>query len=369
MEKSLDFIKYSIIKTTMKSGVCTNAAPPFLILSEGVSLMLNEIDSYHSLKKWKDIHILAEIHDTTALNQFHDEVMKAAWKIAITQFEKSFGTPPCSFSWFITGSGGRKEQGLYSDQDHGIVFYDDTKEAKNYFQKLGNEISKGLEQLGYPYCDGKIMSSNPMWCKSVEGWKEQLTQWMLDKSWESIRYLQIFYDSRTLIGNQMLPIELKKMIFHYHEHDNQLLQRFLDNIQFFKHAVGPLGQLFVQSSGKYEGCIDLKRTAFLPYVNAIRLLAIKEGIVETSTISRIDELSKKEDYRLLLAEVKENFKKLLSYRLSMFSSAESYEDVHYLSVKTLTKYEKREIKTILKGGKKVHQLAQAIIEKGVYHDF
>ena len=42
------------------------------------------------------------------------------------------------------------------------------------------------------------MSSNPLWCKSFEAWKEQIFSWMDSESWEAIRYLQIFYDARVL---------------------------------------------------------------------------------------------------------------------------------------------------------------------------
>jgi CBS domain-containing protein len=138
----------------------------------------------------------------------------------------------------------------------------------------------------------------------------------------------------------------------------------MDNIQHIKHAVGPLGQLYVEPSGKYEGCIDLKKAAFLPYVNAIRLLAIKEGIDETSTLERIDRLSKIDEYKEELPYYKRNFEKLLEYRYNLFHHADSYDDVHYLNIKNLSKVEKREIKNILRDGKKLHHYVQGIIDKG-----
>lgn len=341
-----------------------NAWSKTLILNkrEEVSLMHSHFDSYQSIKKWKDEHIHKYESDTLALNKFHDDMMKSASQIALFHLEKNVGPPPCEFTWFITGSGGRYEQGIISDQDHGLVYEEDSETARKYFKKLGDELSMGLHLIGYPYCEGNVMSSNPLWCKSLEGWKNQLVQWMDEKSWESIRFLQIFYDCRSLIGQSKFINELKKTIIDYQDH--KLLQRFMDNIQHIKNSVGPLGQIYVEHSGQYEGCIDLKKAAFLPYVNAIRLLAIKEGITETSTLGRIELLSKFDAYRKEMLYYKKNFEKLLQYRILLFTNAKAYDDVHYLNIKKMSKEEKRDIKKILRDGKKLHQHVQGIIDKG-----
>lgn len=334
---------------------------PILINGEGVSLVHGNFDSYESIRKWKDNHIHQYEMDNKTLNEFHDELMRSASKIALFHLEKEFGLPPCRFSWFVTGSAGRLEQGVISDQDHGLIYEDHTNQACDYFKRLGKELSKGLHLIGYPYCEGKIMSSNKLWCQSKQDWQRQLFSWMEEKSWESIRYLQIFYDSRNIVGENDYVIELKEFIFHYQQKNQKLLQRFMDNIQHIKHSVGPLGQLYLEPSGKYEGCIDLKKSAFLPYVNAIRLLAIKEGLVETSTVERINSLCQMNKYHEELLRYKQNFEKLLIYRGFLFTNAKSYDDVHYLNVKNLSKTERREIKNILKDGKKLHQYVKGII--------
>ncbi|WP_226665992.1 DUF294 nucleotidyltransferase-like domain-containing protein [Metabacillus litoralis] len=328
--------------------------------------MQSEFNSYESIKIYKDNHIHQYELDPEKLNEFHDQMMRSASKLALFHLEKEVGNPPCNYTWFVTGSGGRNEQGLISDQDHGLVYEEHSEIAHNYFEKLGKELSKGLHEIGYPYCEGKVMSSNPLWCKSLTDWKKQLINWMDNKSWESIRYLQIFYDSRSLVGASDLIIKLKNVILNYLNEHKKLIQRFMDNIQHIKNSVGPLGQIYVEPFGQYEGCIDLKKTAFLPYVNAIRLLAIKEGVVETSSLERIDCLSTMNTCYRELIHYKHNFEKLLKYRTLLYSNAQAYDDVHYLNVKQLTKQEKREVKDILKDGKKLHQFVQRIIDKGCF---
>lgn len=321
--------------------------------------MCENFDTYESIRNWKDSNIYKYRADTDKLNQFHDEVMKHVLRIALKKLVPL--NPPCIFTWFITGSGGRFEQGLISDQDHGIVYVDRSDEAQAYFLELGKEISQGMYEVGYPFCEGKVMSSNPFWCRSVSEWNQQLTCWMEEGTWEAIRYLQIFYDARCLTGHEQILRDLKVFIYEHQKKDNKLLVRFLENVMFVKRVIGPFGQIIVEEKGGHEGSIDLKQTAFLPYVNAIRILAIKEGLLGTPTLERIDTLIEKKGYPIELRKYQDSFSKLLQLRNTSYLSGTSYEESHYLSVKGLEKAKKKELKEILKDGKKLHQYVQDCI--------
>lgn len=314
--------------------------------------------SYETIKDWKEKMIASHFSDPFRLNEIHDEAMGKVFEIAINRLK--LGEPPCEYSWFITGSGGRFEQGPISDQDHGIVYVNSNLEDEHYFAELGKEISHGLNIVGYPYCQGNVMSSNPLWCKSMEKWKQQLFTWMDEATWETVRNLQIFYDARTLQGNEFLVRELKDVFYDYEKAHPTLLKRLMENVMHIKNGIGPLGQIIVEEHGINVGAINLKYTAFLPYVNAIRLLAIKEGIYETSTIDRMNSLVRMNGYRAVLRESRKHFLTLLKYRNSLYK-AETYDDTHYLSVKSLSKEEKKEIKRILKDGKRLHQYVSNLI--------
>lgn len=325
--------------------------------------MSNDFRSYESIKNWRIHHVSQHLIDSTALNHFHDTVMRKVFDLALVRLGRE--KPPCSFSWFVTGSGGRMEQGIISDQDHGLIYEISNPKTNDFFLALGEELSYGLNIVGYPYCEGKVMSSNPLWCKSVEDWKNQLLHWMEDGSWASIRYLQIFYDARWLVGSNYFIKDLKTFIYDFQKANPALMKRMMENVMHVKNAVGPLGQIIVEEKGLHTGSIDLKYSAFLPYVNAIRILAIKEGISETATIDRLNRLLKLPEYRQELLVYKINFLLLLQYRLGLFQKEDSYADMHYLNIKHFTKEEKKEIKKILKDGKKLHHYVSGIIEKGV----
>lgn len=314
------------------------------------------LETYETIKEWKKVNISSFLTNNVSLNAFHDQVMLKVLEVAKRNVKRK--NAPCNFTWFITGSGGRFEQGLISDQDHGIIYEQSSFENDLYFKKLGEELSHGLDIVGYPYCNGNIMSSNPIWCKSIADWEFQLNKWMGEESWESIRYLQIFYDARPLYGREDYVQHLKTTIYHYQNDHQTLLRRFMANVKHFKNGIGPMGQILVEPHGIYQGYINLKYTAFLPYVNSIRLLSIKEGLLATSTLERIKGLQKRGEYEELLNSCYENFSSLMNYRLSLIDVKE-YDDTHYLNVKNLSKEQRKEIKQILKCGKKLHD---AVIE-------
>ncbi|MCL6570457.1 MAG: hypothetical protein K6T88_02075 [Bacillus sp. (in: Bacteria)] len=310
---------------------------------------------YVKIGRFRETQIKQVSHDHTKLNELHDEIMNQVLETSLKQTFPRIGPPPSPFSFFVMGSAGRLEQSLWSDQDHGIIYCDQSDEVKAYFLALGKEISKGLYLAGYPYCDGGVMCSNPFWCKSQSEWEGQIKTWALAASWESIRYLLIFIDGRSVYGRHKLLEGLKKIVFQTVQTE-QLLARISNNTLNLKKGVGVLGQLLVETHGKHTGSLNIKETALFPYVNTVRLLAIKNNLLETSTLSRLEKLQVP-DKELC----KELFLKLLNYRL-LFSSQKDYESGHYLLIDMLTKEQKNELKYIIKHGAQLHQTVRKLIE-------
>lgn len=279
-----------------------------------------------------------------SLNARHDELMKRV--IAETLEEQ--GQAPCAFTIFVTGSGGRKEQSVWSDQDHGIIYEDER--AADYFIDFGRIFSDRLQAAGYVYCEGGIMTSNTQWNRSYHAWKEQLDEWLHQAEWGQIRYTQIFYDARGLYGSEEYLVELKQHILRYIQEHPQMLKRFANNIMHLKPALGPLGQLLSERYGEHQGSLDLKYSAFLPYINSVRLLAMERGVLETSTLERITAL---EDDDILVG-VYDAFEKLLQLRFS-YRRPEKYKDTYYVRLKQLSLEERRMLKKILKRAKRLHE--------------
>ena len=319
-------------------------------------------NTYEDLKNMRDQQINHVAIDHSELNHFHDRLMIQVVQRAIEKVKKEWGAPPSPFSFFLMGSGGRFEQALWSDQDHGIVYETTSNEAQNYFLTLGKEISDGLHSVGYEYCDGNVMASNPLWCKSLEEWKRQLKNWMEDESFDAIRHLLIFIDARVLVGQDSYIEELKRVIHTQIVESSYLLKRMLKNTMRLQKGIGVFGQLLVETHGSHTGEINLKQTTLFPYVNAVRLLALKEGVMKTSTLARLDSLSDKTS-PVKHQDYKDKFTQLLQFRL-VYGKQENYEAVHYVTIDSLSKEQKKELKEIMKTGIELYNDTTKTIEKG-----
>lgn len=301
------------------------------------------------------------------LNSFHDSIYEYVLSLSMKVVTLRFGTAPSPYAFFVMGSAGRMEQSIWSDQDHGIIFKANSSAAKAYFLELGQEVSEGLALAGYPKCPGGVMASNPLWCKSEEEWRQQLKVWGADSTWESNRYLLIFADARSLSGEHSLLENAKKELLSKIHHE-QLIKRLLQNTMNVKKGIGVLGQLLPETHGTYSGAINLKDTAFFPYVNAARLLAFKEGITATPTLSRLNQISELnlpiEDQHFFAV----NFANLLQFRLR-HADHHDYQSGHYVFLERLSKSEKHELKEILKAGEQLYTKTRRLIEKDVKHGY
>jgi CBS domain-containing protein len=319
------------------------------------------LDSNCELKQWREKEIPTVSLDHVKLNLFHDQLIKKVVKLATKKVKGEWGIPPAPFTFFVMGSAGRFEQLVWSDQDHGIIFEGEDEENLQYFLKLGAEISEGLLSVGYPLCDGKVMASNSLWCKSSKSWETQVINWLNQQSLESLRYFSTFFDSRVLLGNPQTLLKLKKTAFLRLNQSPELYHRLLENVIHVKKGLGPFGQLLPTLHGEDSGTIQLKQTVFFPYVNSIRLLALKEKITVPSTLSRLQRLP---DSYNEIKGFEQDFRKLLNLRLYFQRHVKSYSRVHLLQVDNLTKEEKQELKRMMKRGYKLFDETKVLIERG-----
>lgn len=222
--------------------------------------MKDIVETFDDIKAWMNEELKSE-KNLQELNKIYDLAMVRVMEKALS----SLSTPPCEFAWFVLGSGGRGELVSTSDQDHGIIFEEAGHEV--YFQRLGQELSDGLFTLGFAYCDGKVMSSEREWCRSVSEWAEQIANWKQSEDLKDVRYMQIIIDLRVVYGSERVDSKLKAMIFPI---DEQLLERLAMNMSLMKKGLTPLGQLIVDQHQRF----DFKNCIYVPYVNSLRLLKL-----------------------------------------------------------------------------------------------
>jgi signal-transduction protein with cAMP-binding, CBS, and nucleotidyltransferase domain len=208
---------------------------------------------------------------------------------------EGWGPPPVPFAAIIMGSGGRGENYLYPDQDNGFIL-DDYPDAEHgridpFFIELAERMTRDLDAVGFPFCRGYVMATNPMWRKTRAQWRDQLLVWGRRRSDFTIQLSDIFFDFVGAYGRMDFVRELRRHATAMVQANPAYLKGMERIATDYGVALGWFGR-FVTDKEKpeHKGEINLKHTGTLPLVACIRVLALQKGVEETSTLGRIQAL-------------------------------------------------------------------------------
>jgi CBS domain-containing protein len=207
------------------------------------------------------------------------------------------GPPPVPFAFIAMGSQGRQEQTLLTDQDNGIIFAppadSDREMVAEYFLNLGTQVCDGLNRCGFTFCRGKVMASNPRWCRSLPHWLAGFDEWIHKAEQQEIMDLSIFFDFRTIYGESELTYELRRHIKATLTDEQAFFHLFAQNALMFKPPFRLLGNIYLSGGAtEHAGEINLK-DAMMPMVSFARLYALRHQIDQTHTLDRIDALTER----------------------------------------------------------------------------
>jgi CBS domain-containing protein len=187
----------------------------------------------------------------------------------------------------VMGSEGRGEQIMKTDQDNALLLRDGAEIPE--LESFTNEFTETLLDFGYPLCPGGIMVSNAAWCKSQQGYKDALRQWILLPDDFSPINLAIFQDAVPVAGDLSLLTPVRDYMFDLLSGNDAYVANFARTIDTFATPLGLFFNLVVDRSGNQEG-IDIKKGGLFPIVHGVRSLALKHRVLETGTADRIRRL-------------------------------------------------------------------------------
>jgi PAS domain S-box-containing protein len=224
---------------------------------------------------------------TRHISVISDQILHRVIQLAL----EILGPAPVDFAFLVMGSVARKEQTLVTDQDNGIVYSDEAagnEDIAQYFLKLGTLISDSLHTIGYDYCKGNNMASNPKWNKPLSTWKSYFSEWIENAQPVNLLDLSIFFDFEVVYGNKKYENELhkhiqksvrNKAVFFYH-----LAQNALD----FKAPLNMFGNVV---SGD-DNSFDIKKS-IMAIIGFTRVYTLLHGLSQTNTLDRLQELRQK----------------------------------------------------------------------------
>lgn len=233
---------------------------------------------------------------TRIISELNDATIKKLVPLSIKEMES---VPPVKFAWLSMGSQGRGEQLLNTDQDNAILYEDVPEDAvedtRAYFLELGSRISKALNHIGFEYCPAEMMASNPLWCHSLEEWKQVTAHWMGNPGPDEVLLSSIFFDFNVSYGDKGLADELSLHIFEMSRKYPQFLVHLASGSLQNPSPSGFFRDFLVEQDGQHKNHFDLKLRALMPLVDAARVLILSHRVKSiNNTAERYEKLAELE---------------------------------------------------------------------------
>tara|TARA_Y100001956_G_scaffold47475_1_gene46211 strand:+ start:5765 stop:7591 length:1827 start_codon:yes stop_codon:yes gene_type:complete len=232
----------------------------------------------------------------------------------------------------VLGSEGRGEQILKTDQDNALII----KDGLHWHQceKVMDELTHTLQQLGYPLCPGNVMVNNPKWVKSQSDWKKELSKWSKPTSAEQVMDLAIFTDAHAVAGNKELLSPVRHHLRELMLNNMLALQDFCRPALQFSLPLTLFGNVKKDKQG-----VDLKSGGIFPIVHGVRTLALEYGIEESNTFDRIEALRTK---RILEPDTADNLNEALKlfFKLRLGQQLANQHSSNRIDLKQLERTER-----------------------------
>lgn len=281
---------------------------------------LTHSDTMHGMEQTKRSQVnvaeqlFADSTPAPAVQRFitsiNNDIYRRVVDLCLDEMSRSdWGPPPVDFDVIVMGSGGRGENFLYPDQDNGFIIEDYPDERHDefdaWFHELARRMTDGLDQVGFPYCNGNVMATNPLWRKTISQWHRQMNLWIGKGAGMVLRLADIFFDFKSVHGRGAMTRKLRDHVTAT-AHKRFFLREMFKLDADYEVALGPFNRLLVDhEEGPNKGKLNLKLTGTMPLVGAARIGALANKIPETTTIGRINGLHEKnvlsEDERDYLA--------------------------------------------------------------------
>jgi len=208
---------------------------------------------------------------------------------------EGWGAPPVAFAAIVMGSGGRGESFLFPDQDNGFVLadYPDDEHGRidPFFIELAARMTTQMDQLGFPLCRGGVMATNPVWRKSASQWRQQVSAWIERRSEVAMQLCDVLFDFQGVYGERELAEALRGVILARIGANLGFLRQMFGVQAEHRAGLGWFNRLVKERDDPaHRGKVDLKYGGTLPLAEAVRLLALRQGISATGTLARIDAL-------------------------------------------------------------------------------
>ncbi|MBC30872.1 MAG: nucleotidyltransferase [Muricauda sp.] len=291
------------------------------------------------------------------ISELNDACIKQIIKLSLDQMPTE---PPVGFAWLAMGSQGRSEQLLHTDQDNALLFENvpkkQHKKTSEYFHQFAKKVNEGLKAIGYEYCPANMMASNPLWCHSLNEWKEVVLHWMKNPGPDEVLLSSIFFDYNLTYGDKDLVNDLSNFIFENVEKHPLFLARLAKGALQNPSPSGFFRSFLLEQDGAHKDFFDLKQRALMPLVDGARVLILSHAVKSiNNTAERFEKLATLEPQnKELYMACSYASKALLKFRIKQ--GLLHNDSGRFIALDKLSKEEKVKLKRTFKTIKELQEL-------------
>lgn len=314
---------------------------------------LNEITSELFLKS----RSVSEIHQRCT--HYRDKITLKVIALTTQSMRKDFARPKGVFAWIRTGSTGRDEQTLFTDQDNLLVYNNKKDEA--YFREFARRMVTNLATVGFAKCKGLIMPTNDKWFGTLNEWKVKLHSYIVDS--ENLVDLIVLTDAKYAGGNAALAQA-------FLEETHTVLKMYQASFKAIAKAtlMMPVAltifkRFKTEKKGEFKDMLNIKFKGWMPLIMLTLLFCLEHDVWETNTVKRIKALEKLKVFEPDFAEhLIESYHILTSHKIVaqikfLRGSADSLS--YYINPFVLEKRERLRLKNALTTVEKFQRLASS----------
>lgn len=206
--------------------------------------------------------------------------------------EAELGPAPIPYCFLALGSMARDEQSLVTDQDNALILHDSFNPELHdeYFKKLAAIVSDGLAASGYTYCTGNIMATNPRWRQPLKVWQQYFKDWIEKPSPESLLHSSIFFDLEGVWGKVEWADKLNDQILRQVRRSPRFLACMARNALNRTPPLGFFKNFVMETDGKHNNSINMKRRGTAPVADLIRVHALAVGSKSRNSFARLEDV-------------------------------------------------------------------------------
>ncbi len=189
--------------------------------------------------------------------------------------EAELGAAPAPWAWVAFGSEGRREQTLLTDQDNALVYADEGRDRRAWFQRFAERVNADMESAGFPPCPLGHMARRSH--GTLSEWTHRFNACIDERRPHPASLL---FDYRKVGGAlDLAPLEAAMGRVQR----NPLFLRFLARAALVHQPPTSLGLRLRGQSGA-----DLKAQGIVPVVFLARCYGLEVGTLVRGTLDRLE---------------------------------------------------------------------------------